>query len=43
MYRHHFPELTVERLPKNEEETDINVAYGEKNFRAHVKASASTS
>ena len=38
MYRHHFPELTVERLPKNEEETDINVAYGEKNFRAHVKS-----
>ena len=33
-----FPELTVERLPKNEEETDINVAYGEKNFRAHVKS-----
>lgn len=28
---------------ENEEETDINVAYGEKNFRAHVKASASTS
>ncbi len=25
-----FPELTVERLPKNEEETDINVAYGER-------------
>ena len=33
-----FQELTVERLPKNEEETDINVAYGEKNFRAHVKS-----
>ena len=33
-----FPELTVERLPKNEEETDIDVAYGEKNFRAHVKS-----
>ena len=33
-----FPELTVERLPKNEEEIDIDVAYGEKNFRAHVKS-----
>lgn len=32
-----FPELTLERLPKNEEETDIYVKYEERDFRAHIK------
>ncbi|MCI5648422.1 MAG: DHH family phosphoesterase [Fusicatenibacter sp.] len=32
-----FPELTLERLPKNEEETDIYVKLEDRDFRAHIK------
>ncbi|MDD7739810.1 MAG: DHH family phosphoesterase [Lachnospiraceae bacterium] len=32
-----FPELTLERLPKNEEETDIYLKYEDRDFRAHIK------